>query len=257
METFIMELKEINPRRATLIEGLPGLGLIGKIVTAYLVEELEAEKFAELYSPYLPFHVVVDDAGSARLVRLEFYYWRNEKGGGDLIIVTGDSQSQMLRGQYELAEKIVDYAVKLNVERIITVGGYSADSGGANPDVACVSIDQALLDELVNSGAHPSPEGNPIVGVAGLILGLAKFRDIDAACLLGRTLGHMPDPRAAMRIMTVLNVFLDLQVDLRGLEEQVKASEMVLERLEGIQRKMEMFEERRRRRHSERLKYIS
>ena len=63
-----------------LIEGLPGVGNVGKLAAEHLVEQLKATKFADIYSKYFPPQVLVDDEGLIRLVNNELYY---SKGEGD------------------------------------------------------------------------------------------------------------------------------------------------------------------------------
>ena len=46
-----------------LIEGLPGVGNVGKLAAEHLIEELKLRKFAELFSKYLPPQVMVGDEG--------------------------------------------------------------------------------------------------------------------------------------------------------------------------------------------------
>ncbi|MCK4482605.1 PAC2 family protein, partial [Candidatus Bathyarchaeota archaeon] len=43
-ETFIKELAKVELKSPVLIEGLPGLGLVGKIATRYLIKKLNAKK---------------------------------------------------------------------------------------------------------------------------------------------------------------------------------------------------------------------
>ena len=47
-ETYIKEFSEIHPNNPILIEGLPGLGLVGKIALRYLIKQLKAKKVAYL-----------------------------------------------------------------------------------------------------------------------------------------------------------------------------------------------------------------
>jgi len=82
-ETFVKELKKIELKNPILIEGLPGLGLVGRIATRYLIKRLKAEKLAHLYSPHFPYYVLVNKKGSVRLPRGTFYYWKNENGEGE------------------------------------------------------------------------------------------------------------------------------------------------------------------------------
>jgi proteasome assembly chaperone (PAC2) family protein len=101
-ETYIKEFAPVETKNPILIEGLPGLGLVGKIAIRYLVKQLKAQKFAYLYSPHFPYFVLVNKKGSVRLLRGAFYYWKNPQGQHDLILFTGDSQSQTIEGSTRL-----------------------------------------------------------------------------------------------------------------------------------------------------------
>jgi proteasome assembly chaperone (PAC2) family protein len=65
------------------------------------------------------------------------------------------------------------------------------------------------------------------VGTAGLMLGLAKFRKVDALCLLGETRGYLPDPVAAKSILEVLASMLGLKIDYAALDEQIEKSKEI------------------------------
>ncbi|HID16822.1 TPA: proteasome assembly chaperone family protein, partial [Candidatus Bathyarchaeota archaeon] len=51
MKTILKEGK-VKPFNPTIIEGLPGLGSVGKIAASYLISQLKAKKIEELYSPH-------------------------------------------------------------------------------------------------------------------------------------------------------------------------------------------------------------
>ncbi len=53
MKETMIYLLERPPqlRDPVFIEGLPGIGLVGKLAADHLIQELGAVKFAELYSP--------------------------------------------------------------------------------------------------------------------------------------------------------------------------------------------------------------
>jgi len=249
-KTTIIESEKINPKRAVLIEGLPGLGLVGKIASGYLVKQLNARKVAELYSPHFAHYVLVDDKGSLRLLRLEFYYWSNGKGSNDLILLTGDCQAQTIEGQYEVADAIFDYAKKNNVDLIITLGGYQKEAKD-DPKVFASATKRELLEEAINLGAKSSPSGSPIIGAAGILAGLAKFKEIDAICLLAETYGHRPDPKAAKSLLNILADMLNLSFDLSDLEREISRYEQIEERIRRIQEQRRILERRRQKTEEE------
>ncbi|MFQ5837039.1 MAG: PAC2 family protein, partial [Candidatus Bathyarchaeia archaeon] len=236
--TTIKELTKIELKNPILVEGLPGLGMVGRIATRYLAKQLKAQKLAILYSPHFPYYIVVNKKGSVRLLQGKFFFWKNEAGENDLIFFTGDSQAQTIEGQYEVASSILDFAEKNNVKKIVTIGGYRKEVK-ETPKVVAVSTSPTLLNETLKAKAVPSPAGNPIVGTAGLLLGLAKFRKIDAICLLGETRGYLPDPRAAKSVLEVLQKMLKIKVDLSGLDKEIEKSKEIVERMQEIEKRRE------------------
>jgi len=243
-KTTIIEVEKISPKRAVLIEGLPGLGLVGKIASEYLVKQLNARKVAELYSPHFAYYVLVNNEGSLRLLRLEFYYWNNSEGDNDLILLTGDCQAQTIEGQYEVADAIFDYAKGHNVDLIITLGGYQREIKDT-PRVFASATKREVLEKALKLGAKSSPSGSPIIGAAGILVGLAKFKEIDALCLLAETQGNRPDPKAAKSLLNLLAEMLHLTIDLSDLEREISKYEQMEKRIRRIQEQRRILERKR------------
>lgn len=254
--TVIKELVNVELKNPILVEGFPGLGMVGSIATTYLVKQLKAQKMATLYSPHFPYHVLVNKRGSARLLRGEFYFWKNETGENDFILLTGDSQAQTIEGQFEVANSILDFAEKKNVKTVITLGGYRNEIE-ETPNVVAVSTNPALFEKALKAKAISSEAGTPIVGTAGLLLGLAKFRKIDALCLLGETRGYFPDPKTAKAVLEILKGILAVDVDLKGLDEEIEQSKEILGRMQDIEKRRLKYMEKMRRVEEERITYIS
>jgi len=253
--TTIKETVKVELKNPVLIEGLPGLGMVGKIAARYLIRQLKAKKFAELYSPHFPYYVVVNKRGSVRLLRGEFYFWKNEAGENDLILLTGDHQAQTIEGQYEVSDLILDFAEENGVKTIFTMGGYRM-AAKETPEVMAVSTSSELLSKASQAGAMVSPAGNPIVGTAGLLLGLAKFRNIEALCLLGETRGYLPDPRAAKSVLDVLQKTLGIKLDLSGLDKEIEKSKEIAEKMQKIEEQREKYARKMRKEEEERITYI-
>jgi len=255
-KTTIVEKFEVKLKNPILIEGFPGLGMVGRIATSYLAKKLKAQKFAVLYSPHFPYYVIVNGKGSVRLLRGVFSFWKNESGGNDLIFLTGDSQAQTIEGQYEIANCILDFAKKHDVKLVITVGGYRKETE-ETPKVVAAATDRKILEKAVKADAIVSPAGNPIVGTAGLLIGLARFRKMDALCLLSETRGYLPDPKAAKSILHVIQRLLNLKVDMGDLEKEIEKSEKIIEKMRQIEQRRELQAQRMRKTEEGRITYIS
>ncbi len=254
--TYIKEFTKIESDNPILIEGFPGLGLVGKIAIRYLIKQLGAKKFAYLYSPHFPYFVLVNKKGNVRLLRGAFYFWKNKEGKNDLILFTGDSQSQTIEGQYEIADRMLDFSQEHNVKTIATIGGYRMEAKD-KPKVFVAATAQDILDKALRAGAVVSSSGSPIVGTAGLILGLARFKKIDALCLLGETRGYLPDPMAARSVLEVLKSTFNFDVDLTGLNEEIAKAETMVTRLQKIEEKRAIQAEETRKEEDKKTTYIS
>jgi len=255
-ETTIKEVTKTEVKNPVLIEGLPGLGMVGRIAVNFLAKQLKAKKIAELYSPHFPYYVLVNKKGNVRLLHGIFSIWKNKSGKEDLIFLTGDSQAQTIEGQYDVADCILRFAKKKKVKTIITIGGYRKEAENT-PKVIAVSTNPALLETALRGDAIASSAGNPIVGTAGLLLGMAKFERIDALCLLGETRGYLPDPKAAKSILTVLQRILGIEVDLADLDKEIEKFEKIAERMKEIEARRETYTRKMRSLEERRVTYIS
>ena len=253
MNTCVDEGK-VRPNKPVVIEGLPGLGSIGMIVASYLIKQSKAKRIAVLHSPHFPYYALVNKRGVARLPRNEFYYYKSEDGKQEIVMITGDCQPQSAVGQYEVAETIVEYAARYSAKLVVTVGGYSSSETGP-PKVFGAATSDSLSAQLSKLGVVINKMGIPVVGVAGLILPLAEARGLDAACLLGETVGYIPDPKAARSVLTILGRMLDLELNYGQLEQEIKNMSKFEEKIKQAAEKLD--KEIGERKLDERFSYIS
>jgi uncharacterized protein (TIGR00162 family) len=256
--TEIIQLKKPRLRNPVLLVGLPGIGNVGRLAVGYLVAHLNAEKFAELYSPYFFNFVMIQD-NMIHMLRAEFYYWKNpRKSGRDIIMLIGDAQSAENKGHYEIAGKIVDFVSKLKCREIITIGGFGTGRIARKPKVYGVPATESMREKYKDCGIDFNVGGKigNIIGAAGIIPGIARLRGIDAMALLGETPGFpiLTDPNAAEAVLKVLEKMLEIKVDLSELHEKVEEMQEFVKRMEELQK--EAVEEMRRKKEQEELKYI-
>ncbi len=120
-----------------------------------------------------------------------------------------------------------------------------------------VSTNPQILKKALQAKALVSSSGNPIVGTAGLLLGLAKFQNIDALCLLGETRGYLPDPLAAKSVLEVLQKMLDIKVDMSDLDKEIEKSKQIVAKMREIEQRREEYARKMRKTEEERITYIS
>lgn len=234
-----------------LIEGLPGIGNVGKIAVEHLIDSIKAVKFADIYSKDFPPQVFINPDGTTELVKNELYYWKaKRKDQHDIIFLTGDYQGLSSRGQYELVEKILDISQELGVKEMFTLGGYGLGQEIKNPRVLGATTDKELVKTMKKHGAifKKNEPGGGIVGASGLLLGLGKIRGLRGTCFMGETPGYLVDPNSAKAVLKVLMKATNLQVSLKALEKKAKEIEQIAAQL----KEMETFSPEK----SDELQYI-
>lgn len=250
-KTVVKILKKPKLNKPILIEGLPGMGYVGKLAAEHLLEVLHAKKFAEVTSPYFPHHVAVEADGTLRPLRNELYWARLD--GRDVVIWTGDVQPVSTEGHYELVERVLDIVKKLGVKQVFTLGGYATGKySDVKPKVIGMG-DSRLLEKIRERGIMVEKGGGPIIGAAGLLLGLGRLRGLRGICLLGETHGIVVDHRAAQAVLEVLSEILGVKMDLSNLEQRAKMTKEIMER---VRREMEIGERKARKREEEEAWYI-
>lgn len=225
-----------------LIGGLPGIGNIGKIAAEYLVDKLGMTKLADFFSQYLPPQVFIDEDNITHLVRNSIYY-KKIRGKRDILVLVGDFQGTTQEGQYELSYNVLEFARKLNVSTLYTLGGYSIGKIVESPRVLGAVTNSDLLAPLQDSGVifSKGEPGGGIVGSAGVILGLGReLFSMNGACLMGETSGYFADPKGAKEVIKIISRVLDLDIDLSDIEERSKQIEQITEKMqEDVQGKVQ------------------
>lgn len=233
------------------IEGLPGIGNVGKLAVEHLIDSIKAKKFAEIYCKDFPPQVFINPDGTIELVKNEFYYWKaKKKEQRDIVLLTGDYQGLSSQGQYELVDTILTIIEKLGVKELYTLGGYGLGHDITRPQVLCATTDKQLVAPMKKHGAvfKRNEPGGGIVGASGLILGLGKLRGFQGACFMGETPGYLVDPKSAKAVLKVLMSLTKIDIDLTALEKKAKEIEQIAQQL----REMETSSKER----PEDLKYI-
>lgn len=252
MVTRIVEFKKPKLKNPVFIEGLPGVGNVGRIAAGYLVEELKAIKFAELYSSHFMPFVLLQKGSTVHILKNEFYYWkpkRRKRGQRDLVILIGDSQSIDPEGHYEIVEEILNYVRKFGVKEMFTLAGLGVGEKKDSPEIIGAVNSPELVKKYSKYGIKfdTGDKVGTIVGAAGLLLGLGSIFGIKGICLLGETSGAplIPDPKSAEAVLNTLTKILNIKVDTSKIQKKVKEMEDFIKRVEKMQRQalMQMMKE--------------
>ncbi len=217
-------LKKIQFNDPVLIEGLPGIGNVGKITLDYLIDSLDAEAFLEIYSNSFPNSVFVNENNLIDLPKMTFYFKKIKNK--EFIFLGGDFQPVNERGSYELCEEVLELFKKFNGKKIITLGGIGLPRIPNNPKIYATANSKNGMNIIDDNKVNKKIFGTvgPIIGVTGLLAGLAMEYKMDAICLLAQTFGH-PNYlgiKGARELLKVLDEKFKFNLDFKSLNDEIK-----------------------------------
>jgi len=237
MDIKITLKKKVKLKDPYLICGLPGIGHVGKVTIDYLIRELKAILFGEVYSHFFPSYVIINKDGIVELMKNELYFWKDKKFKHDLILFTGNTQAVSPEGQFIIAEEVLNTLLTFGVKKLYSIAAYVSDKPVEIPRVYGAATDSILIEEMKVHGVLPMGNGS-IGGTNGLIFGLAKTKDLHGICLLGETRGYQTpsghtvvDVKAARAVLNVLTQMLGIPVDMAPIESQVDQTSEFITRL--------------------------
>ena len=228
-----------------MVAAWPGMGGVAVVAARYLRDKLDAQEFGEIepYDFFDPNVVLIQD----NIVKEpEFpenkFYLREGGGEGDLIIFIGEEQP-VIWG-YKLANRILDVAQRFKAKRVYTFAAAPSHIYHAKkPRILGVTTNPKLTPELSKHGLTLMTEGN-ISGMNGLLLGVAKERNIDGVCLLGEIpiyTTQIANPRSSEAVLQVLSQMADVKIDVTEIDNWAKKTDEEME--ENIDRLRRSFGE--------------
>lgn len=215
------------------VEGLPGVGNVGKLAAQHLVDSLEAKLWCDIFSHDFPPQVTVQPDGTVRLVRNQLWYVPADGAAPSLVILTGDYQPLSSQGQYALVEGVLERLVPAGCRRMYTLGGYGLGASIEDPDVLGAATDTEMVAELegLDVKFQEDEPGGGIIGASGLFLGLGAEQGLRGACLMGETSGYMVDPAAARAVLGTVGRLIGREIDMEDLDDKAAEIDRIAQQL--------------------------
>lgn len=235
METTRIEYeKEFDAENPIFIEGLAGIGHVGRNVVSYIADHTDAEHVGSVHSHHFPPFAMVEDDKTVETIKNTIYQVSRDDNR-DLVILEGNAQASTPQGHHEVAEKIMDIVDDCDASELITVGGYGQGDVIEDPSVFSVTTSEKQKEEVESAGATFDHDVGQIVGVSGLLLARGKENGYEGTCFLGETPGFLlSDPKSTEEVLKVLEQYLDLDLDHSDLDEKVEESQQVLEKIQNL-----------------------
>jgi uncharacterized protein len=232
VEIAVRDGVEVDLDEPVLIEGLPGVGLVGKIAADHVVETLEMTYYGGVTAEGLP-QVAVYEGGD-REVRPPVRLYAD--GERDLVVLESDVPVSRT-ASVGFAEGLTDWIAERDCLPLYLSGLPTEDYDPTEvPELYGVATGGAgdLLDE---HDVSPPPEAGVVGGPTGALLNRAADREIDAVGFVVESDPQFPDPVAARRVITDgINPVAGVSVDT---DELVEQAEEIRDQKEALARQMQ------------------
>ena len=216
-------LGEDLPKHSALLEAVPGVGNVGKIVVDALIQKHPSTLIARLLHPDMPPHSTLDDDGLLTPPSMQVHQVILPDGQY-LVTVSGDIQPMTAAGQNEVAEAILKLAAKSSTPQFLVLAGLAADVEDKGIHVICADSGvRGGLEAIDIPVSRNQPEAG-MIGVAGLLVSLSPIHNVPAVALVAETVGASADVIAANRLANwIEQAFeLPLQLDLDSTEQTAR-----------------------------------
>jgi uncharacterized protein len=210
-------LKSKNP---LVIEGFPGIGLVGNITCQHIIEEMSMKYVGSIDSRYFPPLAVLFNGIVYMPVRIY------EAPKENIIVIISDIPIHPT-ASYDLSKALVEWMISIKAKNIISIAGIATTTGLRR--VFGGATNQEMLEKIKDK--TEIFQVGTISGISGSIMTECFIRKIPAIGLLGETPGPNPDPRAAVEVLTVLNKIFDLSINTEKLMSQAEQIELELSKL--------------------------
>ena len=221
VEPFVKIISaNIKSKHPIVIEGFPGIGLVGNITCQHIIEEMGMDYIGSIDSKYFPPLAVLFNGIVYMPVRI---YEAPKK---DIVVIISDIPIHPT-ASYDISKVLVSWMQSIRAKSIVSIAGIATTTGERRVFGGATN---AEMLEKIKDKTEIFQVGT-ISGISGSIMTECFLRGLPAMSLLGETPGPNPDPRAAVEVINVLNKLFDLSIDTQKLLSQAEQIELELSKL--------------------------
>ncbi|AJF60207.1 MAG: hypothetical protein QT03_C0001G0712 [archaeon GW2011_AR10] len=223
MPGAIAEFVEFSPKNLkgyTIIEGFPGMGLVGTIAAKYMVEKVKFRLYgyidSDIFMPIIRVH-------KGLLVRPARIYVHEEK---KLVVLISEQAIPKLYTN-RLAKEVVKWIQNKGITELISLSGIHAYSEApGQPIIYGIAANEESVDMLKKFNLELIQDGIT-TGITAMILMELKRTNIKGISILGNV-KIAADYQAAAEVLKKLNELLSLKIDVKPLLNEAKEVEREL-----------------------------
>ncbi|MEM0372779.1 MAG: proteasome assembly chaperone family protein [archaeon] len=205
MEVKIVLDKKVNLKDHVLVEGFPGIGLVGTIAAGYLVEKRKMTPVGHFYSdafppmtsihngrPYFPARIYQDPKANFCVLMAEFVVPSN--------------------AVHAISSEILRFIKENGIRQVVSLAGMTSAKEEEKRGIYGIASNDEIADYLKVKKVPLINEGIT-TGVSGVLIAQCAVENFPAMSLLVESKSGEPDPRAAAELLKKLDSIIGLKVD--------------------------------------------
>lgn len=229
---MIVEIKEIekfNVKNPIIIEGFPGIGMVGPIGASFLAQRPSMKLVGYISSTHFPPIAAIHDYKPVSPARIYASEQDNMMVLFSEFVIPADVV-------LPLAQELISFAGLKKARAIYSLAGIAMDT--PTNTIHGIASTQEMRDSLKASGVDLIKEG-ATQGVSGVLIAECAAQKFPAANLMIETNKPL-DPVGTARLVDLLSKITGLKIDTQSL---VKEGKQVEENLKQAMQKMQSLHE--------------
>lgn len=211
MPVRIVETDPYEGKSPIIIEGFPGVGLVGTIAANYLVQKLNMKPMGYMFSKDFPPVAAVHNYKPLYPARL----YKSEKNR--LIVVLSEFIIPVTQVA-DMAQKLWDFSEEKKASMILSLGAIKKKDD--EPSLYAIASTDALIAKLSKHKEIKLIKEGATSGVTGLLLARGAISNFPVMSLLSEAGEQHLDPAAASMLLKKLGDILQVSLDTSELDKE-------------------------------------
>ena len=204
---------DLGAEPPTLIEGLPGHGLVAAIAVDQITTQLCLEHHGNIVSEQFPPVLSYRDGRARDMVRVN--------AGADPAVMTLQSDLTLPPYAFKPLSRCVHEDLAAEFDRAIFLAGAPAHDEGEIGQVRGVATTERLAADLEAADIELADEAGMVGGITGALANDCYHADVPAAILIVSANPYLPDPLAARAVIEqALEPLVDFEINTSALQDQ-------------------------------------
>jgi uncharacterized protein len=222
-EVEIKLTKKMNLNGYTLVEGFPGIGLVGTIAVGYLAERKNSQCIGHMVSKKFPPMAIIHKGQPLFPARIYADKKRKLCYLFSEFVIPANTI-------YDTSSEILEWARENKIKQIVSLAGMPSRGVGEKPTIYGIASDDNLKKELMGKKVTLITEG-VTSGVSGILMAKCNTEGFPAMSLLIETTHGYPDPGAAALLLKKVGEVLGIDIRTKALADEATQIESKVKKL--------------------------